>query len=174
MSRKVFHTALAIFAGTALVSLCGCSSVVCGSKQSVLIDSRPDGAQVLVYNKQCEVVFSNSTPCTATLTRQAGDCEKGCYLVVVSKNGYAPVQVPLVGRVNSAYYLNVLTGIGFLIDPVTGGMWTLTPENVDGQIVRDTAGPFARDGVCVALRDKPLEPSFAASLFSTLPPISGK
>jgi hypothetical protein len=174
MIMKVSQTAFALLAGSVLVLSSGCSSLVCGSKQSVMIDSRPNGAQVLVYNKACEVIYSNTTPCTATLQRQSGDCETGCYVVLVSKDGFAPVQVPLVGRVNSAYYLNVFTGIGFIIDPMTGGMWTLSPENVDGSVVRDAAGPFSQDGLFIALRDKPLAPAFGAPLFSELSQVSAK
>ena len=46
------------------------------------------------------------------------------------------MQVPVSGQLNKAYFANALFGgIGFFIDPMTGGMWTLTTDSVDSQLV---------------------------------------
>src|SRR6266498_3291782 len=48
---------IAAASGIVLMGLnTGCSSVMCGSSQSVSIKSRPAGAEVLVYNPECQVV----------------------------------------------------------------------------------------------------------------------
>jgi hypothetical protein len=173
---KTITNALTIIGCGGLLLLTGCASVVCGTKQAVALDSRPRGAQVLVYNPACEVVFSNTTPCTANLARKAGDLSTDCYVVLIRKEGYAPVQVPLVGRVNGAYYWNLLTaGVGFLIDPVTGGMWTLGPDKVDGDLVADKAGFFSGDGLLITLKkaaSQPVTPAMNPTAFSELTQVS--
>src|SRR5262245_16563822 len=110
--------------------LTGCASIMCGSHQEVPIASGPAGVQVLVYDSRGNIVLDRNTPCTARLPRRTENYEKASYVVLVRKPGYAPVQVPLNGSVNRAYYANILFGgIGLVIDPITGGMWTLSPEN---------------------------------------------
>ena len=111
--------------------LTGCASFVCGPKQTVAIDTKPHGAEVLVYDGHCEVIMEKTTPCTVKLPRRTDDYEGANYVVLIKKEGFAPVQVPLTAQVNRAYFANVLTaGIGFAIDPITGGMWTLTPDTI--------------------------------------------
>ena len=140
--------------------LTGCASVMCGPKQAVTIDSRPRHAEVLVYDANCDVVFRSATPCTANLSRRIEG--SGHYVVLIRKEGYAPVQIPISGHINSAYYLNVFTaGIGFLVDPATGSMWTLSADHVDDPNVKDKAGFFIDDGVFVALKQQDTAPKVA-------------
>ena len=156
-----FKVLLSFAGGCSLLSLLtGCASVMCGSRQDVAIDSKPRGAQVLVYDSRCEAIFTNVTPCVATLNRDAGDGGKGRYIVLVRKEGFTPMQIPLVPSVNGAYYLNFFTlGIGYLIDPFTGSMWTLNPEAIDGKTVKDSSGFFdhEHDGMFVALKPEVAE-----------------
>jgi hypothetical protein len=148
---------------TTLLLLTGCASMVCGPKQTIAIDSRPRGAQVVVYSPECQIVFSNTTPCTASLQRLQGDSKTGCYMVRIKKAGYAPEQIPLAGSINSAYYLNVLTlGIGFIVDSSNGSMWTLSPEKVQPGHVSDKAGFFYDDGLFVTMKDQAAQPIQAA------------
>jgi hypothetical protein len=164
-------------AAGALCLLTGCASVMCGSKQAVSIDSRPRGADVLVYNSQCEVVFQKTTPCVATLPRRHGDAKSGNYVILIKKEGYEPAQIPLAGRVNTAYYLNILCGgVGFLVDPITGAMWTLQPQTADREVVKDNADFFDNDGLFVTMKasasakavagSKPAAPTSAGSQLS--------
>jgi hypothetical protein len=140
--------------GCGLLLLSGCASVVCGPKQDIAINSSPRSAEVLVYDSSCEVIYSNMTPCTATLKRSAGDSKSGCYVVLIKKDGYAPVEVPLAGRVNGAYYWNFLNaGIGYLVDPATGSMWTLGPKTADGMQVKDKADFFTQAGLFISLKE---------------------
>src|SRR5207245_7515645 len=113
--------------GCFLALLSGCASVMCGTKQAVALTSKPTGAQVLVYDTHCEVVFRGVTPCTANLARRNDDYESASYTVLLKKQGYAPVQVALAGQLNRAYFANILCGgVRFLADPIKAGMWTLT------------------------------------------------
>src|SRR5438045_323295 len=95
----------------------GCSSVMCGSRQSVSINSKPAGAEVLIYGSDCQVIYRKSTPCVAELPRSSGAGEAGRYVILIKKEGFAPVQVPLTGKVNDAYYASVVAGgVGSLVD----------------------------------------------------------
>ena len=134
--------------------LTGCASVICGSKQAVAIDSKPHGAEVLVYDSHCDVVFQQTTPCVAKLPRRTADYDAANYVILIKKEGFAPVQIPLTGQVNRAYFANVLTaGIGFAVDPITGGMWTLSPDVVDPSSV--TENPVTdKPGFLVSLKQE--------------------
>jgi len=112
--------------------LTGCASMLCGSKQTVAIDSKPHGAEVLVYDGHCDVIFEKTTPCSVKLPRRTADYDGANYVVLIKKEGFAPVQVPLTAQVNKAYFANIIFGgVGMAIDPITGGMWTLSPDNIN-------------------------------------------
>ncbi len=132
--------------------LSGCASMLCGTRQDVAIDSRPRGAEVLVYDSHCEIVLKEQTPCVAKLERS----KTAHYIVLIKKEGFAPVQVPLTGKINGAYWANILFGgIGLVIDPMTGAMWTLTPETIDGEVVRENAGFFDHEpGLLICLKEQ--------------------
>ena len=133
----------------------GCASIICGPKQDVVITSKPTGAEVLVYDADGEVVFQNTTPCTARLSRGTGDGEHACYVVLVRKEGYAPIQVPLVGLVNRAYISNIPNVVGFAIDPLTGAMWTLNPANVSADLAGESAAFFKTEkGLMICLKEE--------------------
>jgi hypothetical protein len=141
-----------------LALLTGCASVICGPTQKVSIDSRPRGADVLVYDSRGEVVLQSTTPCVAKLDRRAHDyLESASYVVLIRKDGYAPVQVPLTGIVNRAYFANILLGVvGLVVDPVTGSMWTLTPDTVSPKLLSENAAFFQRDnkGLLICLKEQ--------------------
>jgi len=140
----------------AVVLLSGCASVICGPKQAVAIDSKPHGAEVLIYDSHCDVVFQKTTPCVANLPRRTDDYTKASYVVLIKKEGYAPVQIPLSGQVNKAFFGNLIFGgIGMAVDPFTGAMWTLTPDSVDPQVADENAAFFANPtgGYLVSLKE---------------------
>ncbi len=133
--------------GSLITLLAGCGSLICGPKQTVNINSKPDGAEVLVYDSYGDIVFRNTTPCVATLDRNTKDYGSATYVVLVRKEGFAPVQVSLEGRVNKAYFANILFGgVGLIIDPITGGMWTLSPDKVEPKLVGENEAFFNRKG----------------------------
>jgi hypothetical protein len=136
----------------------GCSSVMCGSRQSVSINSRPAGAEVLVYNSDCKVVFKKKTPCVAKLDRGTSDGGAANYVVLIRKQGFAPVQVPLTGKVNDAYYANILLGgVGAFVDNASGAKWTLTPEEIDADAGPQGSTTFQTEDVVVSLQPRTTE-----------------
>ena len=134
----------------------GCGSLMCGKDQKVNLESQPTGAEVSIYDARGEIVFQKTTPCTAKLTRRHPDLlHGGQYVVLVKKEGFTPVQFPMTGVVNRAYYANILNaGIGYAVDPMTGGMWTLVTETTDGKVVNEAAGFFRDERVMITLPDE--------------------
>jgi len=126
------------------------------SLPKVAIDSLPTGAKVEVYDSRGEVVFDDTTPCVAKLKRGGpGSMEAGQYTVLLKKDGYSPVQVPLSGLVNRAYALNALNIVGLVVDPITGSMWTLRPEKVVERLVSENAAFFKpQDGLMICLKQE--------------------
>jgi len=135
-----------LLGGCCLITLLsGCSSIMCGPKQKVSITSRPVGAEVLVYNSHAEVIYKGTTPCVAKLDRRSPDYVEGAkYAFVIKKEGYTPVLMPMVGTVNRAYFANIMNGgLGYAIDPLTGSMWTLSPEGADPTTVSEHLAFFS-------------------------------
>jgi PEGA domain len=144
--------------------LAGCASIVHGGRQDVRIQSTPGGAHVAIHNlnKERRVVFNGSTPCTASLNRGAGFFKGASYQVVVTKPGFEPFQTTLGNHVSGWYFGNFGFGgvLGFLIvDPATGGMFSLEPRKISADLRSRHARFFPKDGeLRVALRsDVPKE-----------------
>lgn len=167
---KLTKSVLSLMAGCGLIGLMtGCASMMCGSHQNVSIDSKPPGAEVLVYGANGEVVFQHTTPCVAKLDRRAPHSLEGAqYTVLVRKEGYAPIQVPLEGVVNRAYFINIVNFVGLFIDPVTGGMWTLDPGKVNTTLASENAAFLDhKGGLMICLKDE-----VPASLVPYLQPLN--
>jgi hypothetical protein len=155
MYMKLTKTAFAFLACASTITLfTGCASVLCGPKQTFSIGSKPFGADVIVYDAHGEKILEDKTPCVATLARVKPDVDRANYVIVIKKQGFASVQVPITSSMNKAYLGNILCGgIGFFIDPATGAMWTLSPTP-EGQKVLDHNTAFlASDGLFVNLND---------------------
>jgi hypothetical protein len=151
--KKCLSTALG---GVVLVGLLtGCSSVMCGTRQAVSINSRPTGAEVLVYDANCKVVYQQTTPCVAKLQRANSDGDAANYIVLIRKPGFSPMQVPLTGKVNDAFYANLIFGgVGMIFDNATGAKWTLTPEAIQADPSAPLSGAFQQDDVLISLKPR--------------------
>ena len=151
--------------------LTGCASMVCGSKQAIGINSKPAGAEVLVYDPHGEIVFQNTTPCIASLIRSAPEIERANYIILIRKQGYAPVQIPLTSRLNGAYLANVLNGgVGMIVDSFAGTMWTLSAEGLDPKLVDENAAILhAESDLTIALK-----PSSGKGLLTDLEPVQSQ
>jgi len=155
---KLTQSSTIVFVGCCglITLLTGCASIMCGPNQEVKFDSRPEGAQVLVYDARGDIIFQQPTPCVARLARRDPDTmEGGTYVALVRKEGFEPVQIPLNGLVNRAYTANILNGgIGYAVDPMTGSMWTLTPQGMDPKTVTERVGFFKDEGFLILLREE--------------------
>lgn len=114
----------------ALVALTGCATIMQGSKQNVGVSSSPSGAQISVDNQAVGV-----TPATVPLSR------KDNHTVKLTLAGYQPYEVQLSRKTSGWVWGNIVFGgiPGLAIDAITGGMYKLTPEDVNVTLTQGTA-----------------------------------
>lgn len=115
----------------------GCASIMSGPNQTVSVKSNPAGAKATFYNEKGVAVASCNTPATVTLKRRHD------YVLTVEKEQFAPFETPVSGGLNGWYVGNVLLGglIGFVIvDPLTGAMWSLSPDDVNVELASIDSG----------------------------------
>ena len=153
-----------LFAG---VLIAGCASIIKGSDQDIPIKSTPKGATVTITDKHGMQVGSGTTPYSAVLDRGDGFFTAARYTVEVSMKGYEPVSVLVKGKVNGWYLAgNFFFGglIGwFIVDPLTGAMWNLSPDDVGINLAK-AASLFDEDGITVVLKEE-----IPKHLFAMLP-----
>ena len=76
--------------------------MLCGTHQEFTIESKPKGAEsssTIATAMWC----SGQTPWTASIRRAKPEEGRANYIVLIRKDGYAPMQIPIVGKVNNAY-----------------------------------------------------------------------
>ncbi len=102
-----------------------CATIVNGSKQTIRIYSQP--AQATVFLNDIEV---GQTPYETRLKR------KGEYNVRIQLDGYLPYETRLTRKLHAIYFGNILLGgiVGLIIDPITGAMYKLTPEELKAEL----------------------------------------
>jgi hypothetical protein len=141
----------------------GCASIVKGADQKVSFTSEPSDAKVVINDvRQGKEVEIGSTPFTTTLKRGAGYFKKARYNVIFEKPGYQTEAIVLEGTPGGWYIGGNLLfggGMGWLIvDPATGAMWTLEPQDVSVTLKKHTALGPQDAGLTIALRaDLPAE-----------------
>ena len=109
--------------------LTGCATIISGSRQEVLINSNPKKA--LVSINEIEMGY---TPVQKNLKRNQE------YNLLLELDGYKPYTTKLEKKFNAWYIGNVLIGglIGLVVDPITGAMFKLKPEELKGQLKEGT------------------------------------
>jgi hypothetical protein len=132
-------TVSALIAAVILVSaVVGCASIFTGGSQDVAVNTVPSEARVKVYNRANALVVDGTTPVTLDLKKNAGYFKSEKYRIEIAKQGYRTQTVTLTGSANGWYIVgNFFVGglIGWLIvDPLTGGMWTLKPKEVNAEL----------------------------------------
>ncbi|MCA1825983.1 MAG: PEGA domain-containing protein [Myxococcales bacterium] len=150
------------------VSSLGCASIIKGGgPQSISIRSSPSDANVTIYEASTgTAITSGRTPYTVALNKSRGFFSGSKYRVVVEKPGFAPREAVIDSNV-SGWYVggNLLFGglIGWLIvDPATGAMWTLSPEDLSLDLQQKSGIPLGS----ILLRDDTLalDPALAGKL----------
>lgn len=117
---------LALILGLAS-TFAGCATILRGTGHGIGIASQPPGASVVIDNKEYGV-----TPVSAKLRRKEN------HRIVVQLEGYQPYEVVLTRQTSAWVFGNILFGIGapvgLAIDAISGGMYTLKPDQVDAEL----------------------------------------
>ena len=114
----------------------GCASIMSGASQSINITSSPDNARIVIYDTKNNVVSNSTTPVLVKLKRGAGFFRGASYRVEINRDGYEMQTIEITSHLNGGWYIagNLLFGgfLGWLIvDPATGAMWRLMPNNIE-------------------------------------------
>ena len=116
-----------------------CGTIIHGSKQNVSISSNPSSALVSINGAEI-----GKTPVTTTLSR------KESHQVKIELNGYMPYETQFIRKVDGWIAGNIIFGgiIGLAVDAISGGMYKLTPEQIQSEL-RDNTSSVKRlkDGV---------------------------
>lgn len=113
-----------------------CASVTGGAKKTMAVHTSPTAANMTVTNRSGEIVSSQMTPALIDLKRGAGFFTGEKYTFTFDKEGFEQGKVTVDATVNGLYFGNFIIGgpVGFLIDPITGAMWTF-PEAIHFNMV---------------------------------------
>lgn len=112
-----------------ILLLSGCATIISGSRQNVEISSEPSSAKV--YINEVEI---GKTPVQRKLKRNQE------YQLILKLDGYKTYETKLERKFNAWYIGNVLIGgiIGLIVDPITGAIHKLKPEEIDGNLKSGT------------------------------------
>lgn len=108
---------------SSIILLSSCATIISGSRQNVEINSEPSSAKV--YINEIEI---GNTPVQQNLKRNQE------YSLVLKLDGYKTYETKLERKFNAWYIGNIAFGglIGIIIDPITGAMHKLKPEEING------------------------------------------
>ncbi|WP_166962277.1 PEGA domain-containing protein [Yeosuana marina] len=114
---------------SSVLLLSSCATIISGSRQSTEITSEPSSAKV--YINEVEV---GKTPIQKNLKRNQE------YSIILELDGYETYKTKLEKKFNAWFIGNIALGglIGIIIDPITGAMHKLKPEDIDGSPKRGT------------------------------------
>ena len=102
----------------------GCATIVHGNRQTVTVNSEPDGATVNIDG------LKGKTPFSASLARNND------YVVSIKKEGYKEEQVQITKSFSGLSIIgNILwLLVGVLIDFASGSAYNLSPTKVDVEL----------------------------------------
>ncbi len=130
----------------------GCASIIKGGgPQSISIRSLPSEADIKIFDASTgNVVSSGKTPLIVALNKSRGFFSGAKYRVLLEKPGFASREALIDSSVNGWYIAgNLVFGglIGWLIvDPATGAMWSLGPEEITVELSPAASPPSASAG----------------------------
>lgn len=145
--------------------LSGCASIIGDKTQTIPISSVPSDASITITDEKGVQVFKGATPTTVTLQKSDGSYwGKKSFTVKIAKTGYEEQIIPVTAKANGWYIGgNFIFGglIGwFIVDPLNGGMYTLSPEQVSSNLnAKEAHNNTNKDGgiSIVLLQDVPAD-----------------
>jgi hypothetical protein len=137
MKKVTFFTLIL----TALLTS-NCATIISGSKQNIKFNSNPTNATIFIDEVQV-----GKTPYETKLER------KREYEVKIQLDGYKTYETKLTKKFNAWYLGNIVFGglIGLIIDPITGAIYNLTPDQINAQMTQGTAFVESKNGLYIAV-----------------------
>jgi len=138
------HTALKfVVVSSLLASIVGCATIMGNAVHVMPISSTPSEATVLITDEKGSEVFKGATPTSVPLQKSDGSYwGKKSYTVKITKLGFEPQVIPVTASANGWYIAgNLVFGgiIGwFIVDPLNGKMYSLSPENITSTLTAKT------------------------------------
>ncbi len=129
---------------TLALACSACATIIGQPTQVIPISSTPSDAAITIVDEAGVEVFKGSTPTTVTLHKSTGQYwGKKSFTVKITKAGFQPQSIPVTASANGWYIAgNFIFGglIGwFIVDPLNGNMYTLSPEAVAGSLTANAA-----------------------------------
>lgn len=109
--------------------LAGCATIMHGTSEDIGFSSTPTNAKVSVDNHEV-----GQTPTVISLSR------KDNHIVHMELAGYQPFDATLTRSTSGWVWGNIVFGgiIGLAVDAMTGGLYTLSPAQVQAQLATAT------------------------------------
>lgn len=123
---KVIKTALSFLLGvSSLTSLTGCATIINGTRQAVRIESNPSDATIWL-----DETYVGKTPKIIEMYRSDN------HTVRIELEGYQPYEASFKKELSYWVFGNFIFGgvIGLAIDVVSGGVYKLTPEELEAEL----------------------------------------
>ena len=140
-----FKAIVSVLTMSAMLFSQGCASIINGTTQKVAIASQPVGATVTIDDQLYGI-----TPVIAKLKRGSE------HTVVIEVPGYEQAKFTLTKKISGWVFGNILIGgiIGFGIDAYSGGLYTLSPEQLNAELKKSqnaSATVYKKDGIYIAV-----------------------
>ena len=118
-------TSFVFVASLVLFLIIGCATIMQGTKQNIGISSNPSGAKVIIDGR-----IIGNTPLMEKLSR------KDNHFVKIELDGFIPYETTLTRKLSGWVAGNIIFGglIGLAVDAITGGMYKLTPEQIQAEL----------------------------------------
>jgi hypothetical protein len=137
MMRKKTWVLCAACSIVLLVGLWGCATIMHGTSQKIGISSTPTGAKVSIDNKDLGV-----TPLFADLKRGED------HIVKIEMEGYQKSELTITKSVSGWVWGNIVFGglIGLAVDAMSGGLYNLSPEQLNTELKKQGVSAIEKDG----------------------------
>ncbi|MYD45445.1 MAG: hypothetical protein F4W92_03755 [Gammaproteobacteria bacterium] len=120
-----------VLIGISTLMLSGCASTFSVSEYPVHIDSVPSDMEIVITDRNGDIEFRGRTPAIVNLDARGGYFVRETYTVDLYDAGNVVGRKQIDGGVDLWYFVNFLswpwtTLVGFfVVDPLTGAMWSL-------------------------------------------------
>jgi hypothetical protein len=120
-----------------IIGIWGCATIMHGTSQKIGISSMPTGAKVSIDNKDLGI-----TPLFADLKRGED------HIVKIDLEGYQRSELTITKSVSGWVWGNIVLGglIGLAVDAMTGGLYDLSPEQLNAELKKQGASAIEKEG----------------------------